>query len=213
MIEFRKEGCAIDDVVSKSVDVVLFSVGIDCCLNRGFAYELSLNFTDVRRMVESQNYCDRRNLGKIVYTEIDGVTFVACFIHKGGYARSDDGSFVDYDALSDVLRKVDSEFEGKRICTYLLGHDTADGCGDREKILSLFERLCVNNSYIVFDTQQRDYKLYCFRRIAELRRKVMEGEISKEEYRRDRSRVEWERIHGVSVEMPEDFVYSPKKKK
>ena len=53
----------IEDIYN--YDVVLFGMGINNAMNKGFSYDIALNFPDVRVNENSTGYGDLRKYGKI----------------------------------------------------------------------------------------------------------------------------------------------------
>ena len=213
MVRIVSEGDLIGDIIDGKADVALYSLGINNALNRGLVRELSVNFPQLSSDVNSTGYCDKRKYGTCVFTKYGCVTISGLFIHNGGYRRDSDGVFVNYDALKMALKTLDGMYTGKRVHSYLLGTDKFDGNGDRDMVYGIFSETCKRNDYQIYDMPQVDYSLECFRKIAELRKRYIDRDITSDEYLEKRSCVEWERRNGRVSEKPEDYVYIPKKDK
>ena len=63
---------------------------------------------------------------------------------------------------------------------------------------------------IVYQYQQKNFSLEIFREIAKVRKMAIDKEITKEEYSKRRSEIEWRRKNGIYKPMPEDYTYVPK---
>lgn len=207
-----KDNKILDDVYNGVYDAVLVPMSIYNSMNSGFAYDVGLNFKNVKEEEKKTPYADRRKYGTIFVIK-DIADFVMCYIHNGGYNKNEDGSFVSYDNLRTSLERVNEKYKGKKVASVIMGVDKADGDGDKEKILSIFEDTCKNVDLTIYDYEQEDIKLNFFHRIAELRQNKMDGVITSEEYKTLRSKLEWERRNGRFIEMPEGYTYTPKGKK
>ena len=196
----------------KNYDVVLFSMGINNSMNKGFSYEIGLNFPEVKNNENRSNYGDLRKYGTINSTEVDGTIFVSCYVHNGGYNKNSK-CFINYEYLDSCLKEVVKRFKGKKIVSPIIGVNFSDGNGDKKKIISIFEKRFDKCDITLYDFIERDYKLECFRCIAELREKLKKKEISFDEYKEKRSDFEWRRRNGIYLENPKDYTYIPKSEK
>ena len=202
----------LDDVYNGVYDAVLVPMSIYNSMNSGFVYEVGLNFKNVKEEERKTPYADRRKYGTIFIIK-DVADFIMCYMHNGGYKKNEDGSFVSYDNLRSCLKQVNDEYKGKNVASVVMGADKADGNGEKEKILSIFEETCKDVNLTIYDYEQEDIQLKFFHRIAELRQKRMDNVITSEEYKTLRSKLEWERRNGRFIEMPDGYTYTPKGKK
>lgn len=194
-------------------EVVLVPMGINNSFNSGFRKDIETNFDGIKE-AEGQitRYGDKGKYGTISNVNIDGITFVFCYMDKGGYRGGDS---VDYNALDSCLRLVSKRYAGRKIAAPLMGYGRFDGNGDKERILQIFkDRFDVEGSETNVDLyvfESTDRRLGFFREIAELRGRYKRKEISSEEYRKRRSEIEWRRRNGVLKKMPDGYEYRPKR--
>ena len=188
-------------------------MGINNSMNNGFSYDIALNFPEVKESENNMGYGDLRKIGTTHETESDNIIFVACYIHSGGYSKDKDGSFVNYDALEKCLSDVKEKYSNKKLASILMGVNKEDGNGNKNTILGIFNKILSDIDIVVFDYEHTGYKLKMFREIAAARKKLKDKDISKEEYVKLRSNIEWRRKNGILKEMPTDYIYTPKKDK
>lgn len=191
-------------------DVILFSMGINNSMSKGFPYEIGLNFPEVLESENRTDYGNKRKLGTIHQTECDGITFVACYIHDGGYHKNENGSYINYEAFVECLKKVRDTYPDKKIATNLIGSNEYDGNFESNKIIETFN-LILSECNVTIYTKERDYKLEIYKEICKAKRLFKENDISKEEYFSLRTDIEWRAKNGIYKERPDDFRYSPSK--
>ena len=194
-------------------EVVLFPMGVNNAMNNGFAYELSVNAPKVRESENLSNYGDQRKLGTIHETVVDNTAFCACYIHNGGFHKDKNGSFLDYNHLEACLNAVAKKYKGKKIASIVIGCNNSDGNGDKERILELLKHSFTDCNIDVYDFEEIDYKTKIFKEIAAIHKKLVDKEISGEEFIKQRSEIEWRRKNGIFVPKPDDFVYYPRQEK
>lgn len=194
-------------------DVILFPMGINNGMSKGIAYQIALNFPEVKESENETGYGDRRKLGTIHETDVNGLKFVACYIHEGGYKKNSDGSYLNYEALENCLLKIKETYPNERIATVLMGANESDGRCDDGYVLSTFIRILQGYDVTVYTKVETDYKLEIFKEIAAVRKQLKDKEITRKEYFKIRSEIEWRRKNGIFSIMPEDYIYIPKKAK
>lgn len=193
-------------------DIVLVPMGIYQSMNNGFAYDIALNFHEVRENEHKTGYGDKRKYGTYNVCKVDGITFVLCYIHNGGYSKKD-GVFVDYDCVRKCLIRLVKEFKGKTVKTIPIGAEKCDGNGDKDRILDIFNEFSDREiDFNIYLFEQEDTKHEIYKEINSLKKKLREGEISREEYKTLRNEVEWRRKNGIFKKMPKDFDYKSDKK-
>lgn len=194
-----------------SYDIILVPMSIDNSMTRGFPHEVAINFPHVLEKECETNYGDMRKYGTI-YPIIDsGITFCMCYIHNGGYQKKD-GEFVNYSALENCLREVNRLYKGKKVASTVMGANSYDGNGNKEKIISIFGMSCTDIDLFLYDEEPRDFAALMYHRIAELHEKRRHKEITPKEYYELRRQVEWKRTHGIYNSMPDDFKFEPVRK-
>lgn len=194
-------------------EVVLFPMGINNSMNSGFAYEIALNFPEVKESENYTNYGDKRKLGTIHETVVDNIVFCACYIHGGGFHKNKDGSFMEYHHLESCLNVVEKKYKNKKIATIVLGGNKTDGNGDRSRIIELIKKTFNECDIDVYDYEEVEYRTKLFKEIAALHKRFVDKEINGDEYIKERSKIEWRRRNGIFKPMPSDYVYYPRKEK
>lgn len=211
MIKIIDNSDLIDDLFD--YDVILFSMGINNSINKGFPYELALNFPIIREEENKSPYCDNRKLGKINITHSNNIDFCACYIHNGGYQKGLNSIFTDYNNIEGCINLINKKYKDKKIATYIIGASNYDGNGDKSKIIELLSRLSKKNNLYIYTKEQDNYQLKMFKEIAKLREDFKNNIIDSSEYSKRRSEIEWLRRYGKYNKMPENYTYKPKKSK
>ncbi len=211
MIIYKENSQIINNIFTENYDVILFSMGINNTMNKGFPYELSVNFPEIKYNENKQPYCDKRKLGTIYKHHINGKIFCSCYVHCGGYHKNENNEFIEYDKLIECLKKVNEDFKGKKIATYYIGCSEYDGNGDRNKVEDLIKKYLNDCEVYLYINNPLDIKLEIFKKIAELRKEKLEKKIDNEIYSKERSKLEWIRKNGIYKEMPINYKYIPKK--
>lgn len=188
-------------------DAIIVPMGINNSMNRGFAYDVKVNFPEVSQEENETKYGDKRKYGTIHKIQYENVTFVMCYVHNGGFQG---GCFVDYDLVEKCLKRVNEEFKNMKVASPVIGCSEFDGRGDRHKILEIMKNSLTDVKLYLYDFEQKDTKHEIFKKIAALRKRYKERTIDKEEYVRERSKIEWIRKNGIVKTMPADYVYHPK---
>lgn len=145
----------IEDIFN--YDVIIFGTGIHNALGNGFQYDVKINFPIVEKIVKKTPYADSRKLGTVTVIDATPI-FCVGFIHQGGFRKDIIPDYLNYEALSNVLTLIDSNFENKKIACPLIGCSQFDGNGDKEKVIDIFNRLSDKNEYFIYDYEQRDYR-------------------------------------------------------
>ena len=207
-----KDKQLIEDVYN--YDVVLFGMGINNSMNKGFVYDIALNFPDVRENENSTGYGDIRKYGRIHETKNeDGVVFCACYCYNLGLKRKCNGAFIDYEALENCLNEVYKKHKNSRIACPIIGQDKYDGNGDKNKIIEIFNRVFSSECDVtLYDFVQQDFRTERYREAVSARKKYTDGKISKDEFKHLKKINEWKRLNGIFKEMPDEFEYKPRKK-
>ena len=211
LIKIIKNKNLINDIFS--YDVILFPMGINNSMNKGFVYELGLNFPEILSNENEMGYGDIRKLGNIHENKVDGLIFTACYIHSGGYHKNSDGSYLDVESLKKCLKEINDVYKGKKIGSLILGSSTFDGNYNKTEVIKLFKELCKDCELYLYENGESDYILDIFREITETRAKYKNKIISKDEYIKLRSNIEWRRRNGIFKKQPDDYVFNPKKNK
>lgn len=194
----------------KEYDVILVPMSINNAMNRGFAYDIKLNFPNVYNEEQTTPYGDRRKYGTIKEIVSNDTIFVICYVHTGGFKN---GIFIDYKFLEQSLTLVNKRFKDKKVASTIIGVSKYDGNGDRKTILDIFSKKCTDVDLYLYDFEQKDTKYEYFKMIASLRNDYKNKIIDKDAYTKKRSKIEWERKNGIINNMPDGYVYTPKRGK
>lgn len=207
-----KNNQLIEDVYD--YNVILFGMGINNSMNKGFSYDIALNFPEVKENENNTGYGDIRKYGTIHETKIsDSLIFCACYCYNIGLKRNENSVFIDYDALESCLNLVYSRYKGKRIAAPIIGQDSYDGNGDKDRILGIFNIVFADKADItVYDFIQQDFKKERYKEAVIARKNYMDGVISKDEFKHIKKVNEWKRLNGIYKEMPNEFEYKPRRK-
>ena len=207
MIKIVKDKQLIDDV--HQYDVVLFGMGINNAMNKGFSYDIALNFSDVRDSENSTKYGDLSKYGTVHVTVVNNISFCACYV----YSLTSKGVTIDYDALRKALELIKNHFHKKKIVSPIIGQDKYDGNGDKEKILNIYREVFDERFDVtLYDFVQHDFATEIYKQTLTLRKQYREKLITKEEFLEGRRKLEWRRTHGIFEDVPDDYEYKPKVK-
>lgn len=208
MVNFVKDRNLIQDVFD--YQVILVPMSINNSMNRGFKYEIGLNFPYVKNEQQKSPYGDRRKYGTIFPVECEGIVFCLCYMYSTPYIKKYETDFVQYESLEKCLKSVRDKYKNKNIASVVMGVSEFDGSGDKDKILSIYNKVFVDKDITLYDYEQVDYKTKMFREIAALHKKIKEKTVTPAEYIKERSKIEWRRRYGIFKEMPENYKYIPR---
>ena len=196
-----------------SYDVILVGMGIHNSFSGGFEYDVGLNFPAIKEAAnECFNYGDRRLLGTVLPIEVSGLTFCLCYIHKGGFRKGEDGSYVDYTALRKCLEWVSERYGGKKIASPCLGCSKSDGAGNEETAVGIFNDVFKEGDSVdVYDSVNDIFDDAMYRKIVELNVRRMRGEISYDEFTAETNKVYWKRENGIFKPMPDGYRHKNKR--
>lgn len=196
-----------------SYDHILVGMGTNNSFSGGFAYDIGLNFPEVKEKVnETSNYLDRRLLGTTLTVGIGDIPFITlCYIHNGGYVKRPNGEYLDYDALEKCLEKMSTAFKKGKIASPIIGSSKYDGNGDKERILELYRKYFTDIDIDVYDYEQETFDDVMYRALVDLKRRKKEKLITDEEYTAQKNIVCWRRKNGVFKQMPAGYSYKNKR--
>ena len=189
-------------------DVVLVPMGPYNSFNRGFPSWLKVCFPNLRAQeCKLSPYGNRKKIGTILPIKEGNIIFCMCYIHNGGFNQKHDGSvYVSYDAIESCLSAVASKYKNKRIATIVMGIEREDGNGDKEHVMSLYEKYFENMDNVdVYDAKHWDFVwIMCNERKYHYRR-YRRKEIDKPTLRYELKKVNWKIKHGIFEPMPDDY--------
>lgn len=184
-------------------DVILFAMGVNNSLKTGFNNHIAVNFPDVALSEGRYRYGDRRKIGTVHETECDGVRFVACYIKRPELKKKKDDCYLDYEALEKCLEEVKARYGKMSVASPILGADEMDGNGDKERIVTLFEKHLPDVT--LYDFKQDTFYDVMFKKIKHITYKLKHHLLDPEEYERMRRIFEWRKLHGIYSEVPDEF--------
>jgi hypothetical protein len=190
-----------------SYEHILVGMGINNSFSGGFAYDIGLNFPEIKeRANEVSNYLDKRLLGTTLTVGIENTPLITlCYIHKGGYVKNENGEFVDYNALEKCLKCVSNGFRGGKMAAPIMGSSKYDGSGDKERILELYRKYFTYRDIDVYDYEQETFDDVMYRALVDLKRRRKEKLITNEEYAGMKNLICWRRKNGIFKQMPEGY--------
>lgn len=191
----------------KEYSTVLVPMNANNSMNKGFAYEIGLNFPEIKEKIRSTPYGDRRKFGTVSVFKSSGITFCICFMHTGGQASQKQPVFVKYDSLADCLDLINKEFKGQTVASPILGSSKYDGRGDKETIIKIFEEHCPDVDLILYDYEERNFLDEIYYRTTTVTQSFRRKEITLEQMLPQLNKIMWEKYHGIFVPMPEDYKY------
>lgn len=190
----------------RDYDVVLVGMGINNAFSNGFPSFIKVHYPEVRRREnELSPYGDRRKYGTCLPIKFDGIEFVMCYIHDGGYRKSEDGTFLNYESLEKCLQHVSKKYTGKKIASTLMGCCPYDGNGDAKKVKNMFEEAFNGAEIDIYTKDQGNFDEIVRKKLLNEYKKYKSGEISLDEYIKNKSKLVWERKNGIYSEMPKNF--------
>lgn len=193
-------------------DTILFGMGINNSMNNGFAYDICINFPEVKENEDNTGYGDNRKYGKTHETKVNNkLTFCACYCYNIGL-KAKQSDFIDYESLEKCLLTVKKKYKGKKIASPIIGQDKYDGNGDKGKLIQLFDKVFGDCNITLYDFEQEDFKKERYKEAVTLKKQYKDGDINKETYIRLKKENEWKRLNGIYKEMPDDFVYKLRRK-
>ena len=192
----------------KEYDVILIGTGIKNSKSNGFQYKIARNLKYVYDKLNETNYDDKRKFGTcLVVPEAYGFpTFVYCFICKSRYRVDIEPDTLDYEALESCLELVNSNFKGKKIASPLLGHNEYEGCGNKERIVSIFDKTCTDIDIDVYDYVQKSYEVEDNENYYGIKNRLLDGVIDKEQFAKEMAKYRWQRRFGVFSDPPDGIL-------
>lgn len=196
----------INDVME--YDAVLVGLNNKNSMGNGFAHKVARSFPYVYDSNAATKYDDPGKLGTLRLVKQEGKpTFILCYITKGRFQPYRQPDALDYEAMEKCVRLVSNHFPDKKIASTIMGASEYEAGGDRNKILSIFEKYCRNIDITLYDYEQRDYR----QEDNEIFHGIMDdyngGKIDKDEYYRRKSKFLWEKNFGLYEPMPEGLGY------
>jgi hypothetical protein len=200
MITIIKDIPLINDVFN--YDVILVGTSINNALGNGFQRQVKINFPIVDEVNKSTNYGDVRKLGTVKV--INGTPiFCLCYINKSKRRPDLNPEYLDYESLENCLKLINSNFQGKRIASTILGLSDYEGNGNKEKILEIFNKHSNNVDLYLYDYEQKDYEQERKDKWFNIVNQI--DKITTLEYREMKKKFHWEQAFGIFKPMPENI--------
>lgn len=211
MINFIKDTPLINDVFK--YDVILFAMGINNSMANGFNYDIALNFPKVLEVEGRYQYGDIRKYGTIHETESEDILFVACYIKNTSLKKNKNDVFINYEYLDKCLKSVCDTYKDKKIGCPILGCNEFDGNGDENIVLNLFNKYFKENGDItLYRYKQNNFSDNIYKTIKQIHYKYKHKLITTEKYLEIRRILEWRKNNGIFSEVPDEYIFLPKKK-
>jgi len=189
MIQRIKNKPLINDI--KQYDAVLLMMNINNSMPDGFLREVLVNFPSVQEKEIESGYGDRRKYGNVFFID-DVLPFYVCYVIRKGQ--------VDEECLDQSLEKIATLCKNKKIASILVGD---------EKIYKKYFGKNKDIELYLYDDVNVGYSKKYFQNFKSLRIKLKSGEITKEEYEKLYTELQWERFHGIYNEMPKGWKFIP----
>lgn len=203
MINIVKDIDLVSEV--RKYDVILIGTGIKNSQGNGFQHKIAVTFKYAYQELNKTKYDDKSKFGNclVIPQKFENPIFIYCFIDKGRYKSNLYPDSVNYDALESCLNLVKKNFSDKKIASTIMGVDNFEGGGDREKIISIFEKELSGCDVTLYDYKQIDFRIENNTERKQLLNDYFSGKITKEEYDRKRIIFAWKVAYGMYSLPPE----------
>ena len=200
MIHIVKDTRLIEHV--KEYDTILVGTSIKNVKGNGFQREVAINFYYAYEALNQTKYDDTTKLGTclVVPNREDNPQIVYCFMTKGRYNPID---AVDYDALEKCLTLINKHSVGTKIAAPIIGESIFEGGGDRNKILSIFEKCCTDIDITLYDYEQKDLSLENIIKRKHIYEDYKNNVIDKGEYYERKKVFLWQQAFGIYTPVPD----------
>lgn len=136
-------------------DIIL--VGTNCyqVMTNGFQYEIKHVFPYVQEINDTTKYGDISKVGTFVECKKEGNPLIILgFISFGYNFKGSDKEYIDYEGLISILKLLNIIYKGKSVATTVIGSTPFDGNGDRDRIISIFNKYAKDMNVSIFDYKQ-----------------------------------------------------------
>lgn len=157
-------------------DVILVGTSIYNMLTNGFQNKLRNKYPEIEKANKTTPYGDKRKLGKRL--TLEGKPTIS-LLYICGYPSLRHGPTINYEALEHAIQTACAEFKGKKIMTTMIGCSDFDGNGDKEKVLEILEKYCIDVDITIYDYVQLRYR---FERHTIFKRMIKGTSRNKEQY-------------------------------
>lgn len=140
-------------------DVILVGTNQNCSMAQGFQRYVMMNYPYVQDANLTTNYGDTRKLGltKHVEKKDDDPEFCICYMYRYNTRPDLMADTVVYERLEECLEHVAAYYSGKSVGTTLMGVSKYEGGGDKDRILSIFNKVFGKEgiNVTVYDYEQK----------------------------------------------------------
>ena len=138
-------------------DYTIVPTNCYCIFGNGFANKVKRFYPYTFEYDKRTNYGDKSKLGSILEANyLNEPKFILAYITFGINFRPDiQKDYLDYEALTTVIKKIDIIYKGKNIAAPFIGCNKYDGNGDKKKVLDILEKNVKNFNLTIYDYFQR----------------------------------------------------------
>lgn len=134
-------------------EVILVGTSIYNMLTQGFQSKMYVKYPYIDEPNNATPYADKRKYGKrITIDSVDGNPIIS-LMYICGYPHSK-RDYLNYEALEQCLSTAAVEFKNKKIAMPIVGSSQFDGNGDKQKCLSMIEKIMGDLDVTVYDFPQ-----------------------------------------------------------
>lgn len=134
-------------------EVILVGTSIYNMLTQGFQSKMYVKYPYIDEPNNATPYADKRKYGKrITIDSVDGNPIIS-LMYICGYPHSK-RDYLNYEALEQCLSTAAVEFKNKKMAMPIVGSSQFDGNGDKQKCLSMIEKIMGDLDVTVYDFPQ-----------------------------------------------------------
>lgn len=134
-------------------EVILVGTSIYNMLTQGFQSKMYVKYPYIEESNNATPYADKRKYGKrITIDSVDGSPIIS-LMYICGYPHSK-REYLNYEALEQCLSTAAVEFKNKKIAMPIVGSSQFDGNGDKQKCLTMIEKIMGDLDVTVYDFPQ-----------------------------------------------------------
>ena len=155
MLNIVKDIDLINDI--PKYDYTIIPTNCYCIFGNGFASKVKRLYPYTFEYDKRTNYADKNKLGSILEVNyFDEPKFIIAYVSFGINFRPDlQKDYLDYNALTTVIKKLDIIYKDKNIAAPFIGCNKYDGNGDKEKVLNILKKNVNNFKLTIYDYFQR----------------------------------------------------------
>lgn len=174
-MNINSENDLINDIYN--YDVIVLWMDINNSMNKGILKYIDVNFPEIKQREIKSGYGDLRKLGKINEIKTKNMTFCICYVYKNNQ--------VSINLLEQCSQLIQIRYKDKKIAMVSIINE------------ELMEKIFKNNDITVYNKEIVNFNLYFYRKFLDLRTRYKNGEMTKEEYNKNKECLEKERTRGI----------------